>query len=59
MLQSVFHTAVDYPDKYGPRSEFDPWLQPPMVNIDKRSAMHQANLAASDGPVGPVPVPVM
>ncbi|KUJ20037.1 Clavaminate synthase-like protein [Mollisia scopiformis] len=37
---SVFHTAIDYPDQYGPRT------------------MHQANLAASDSPVGPVPIPV-
>jgi len=38
---SIFHTAVDYPDQYGPRT------------------MHQANLAASDSPVGPVPIPVL
>ncbi|KAH8598047.1 hypothetical protein B0O99DRAFT_615789 [Bisporella sp. PMI_857] len=38
---SVFHSAVDYPDHYGPRT------------------MHQANLAASSGPVGPVPIPVL
>ncbi|KAK0099658.1 hypothetical protein ONS95_013449 [Cadophora gregata] len=37
---SVFHSAVDYPDKYGIRT------------------MHQANLGASDSPVGPVPIPV-
>ncbi|KIX95336.1 uncharacterized protein Z520_08853 [Fonsecaea multimorphosa CBS 102226] len=35
----MFHTAVDYPLKYGPRS------------------MHQANIGASKGPVGPVPIP--
>lgn len=36
----TFHTAVDYPDKLGPRT------------------MHQANIGASSGPVGPVPIPV-
>lgn len=36
----MFHTAVDYPDRYGPRT------------------MHQANIGASSGPVGPVPIPV-
>lgn len=35
----MFHTAVDYPDLFGPRS------------------MHQANIGASTGPVGPVPIP--
>ncbi|KAK2025430.1 Clavaminate synthase-like protein [Colletotrichum zoysiae] len=37
---SMFHTAVDYPDHFGPRT------------------MHQANIGASSGPVGPVPLPV-
>ena len=36
----MFHTAVDYPDSWGPRT------------------MHQANIGASLGPVGPVPIPV-
>ncbi|KAJ4400046.1 hypothetical protein N0V91_009021 [Didymella pomorum] len=36
----MFHTAVDYPDSWGPRT------------------MHQANIGASMGPVGPVPIPV-
>ncbi|KAK1993215.1 Clavaminate synthase-like protein [Colletotrichum falcatum] len=37
----TFHTAVDYPDDFGPRT------------------MHQANIGASSGPVGPVPLPVV
>ncbi|KAK1955829.1 alpha-ketoglutarate dependent xanthine dioxygenase [Colletotrichum sublineola] len=37
----MFHTAVDYPDRLGPRT------------------MHQANIGASSGPVGPVPIPVV
>ncbi|KAF3070876.1 hypothetical protein GL218_00667 [Daldinia childiae] len=36
----MFHTAIDYPDWFGPRT------------------MHQANIASSAGPVGPVPIPV-
>lgn len=36
----VFHTAVDYHERLGPRT------------------MHQANIGASVGPVGPVPIPV-
>lgn len=36
----MFHTAVDYPDSYGPRT------------------MHQANIGASSGPVGPTPIPI-
>ncbi|KAF2091770.1 Clavaminate synthase-like protein [Saccharata proteae CBS 121410] len=37
----VFHSAVDYPLKYGSRT------------------MHQANIGASRGPIGPVPIPAM
>jgi len=37
----MFHTAIDYPDHYGPRT------------------MHQANIGASMGPVGPVPIPAL
>ena len=37
----MFHSAVDYPLKYGSRS------------------MHQANIGASIGPVGPVPIPAV
>ncbi|KAI0850079.1 Clavaminate synthase-like protein [Daldinia vernicosa] len=36
----MFHTAIDYPDSFGPRT------------------MHQANIASSAGPVGPVSIPV-
>ncbi|EON96408.1 putative alpha-ketoglutarate dependent xanthine dioxygenase protein [Phaeoacremonium minimum UCRPA7] len=36
----MFHTAVDYPNSFGPRS------------------MHQANIGASKGPIGPVPIPI-
>ncbi|GME48658.1 Clavaminate synthase-like protein [Neofusicoccum parvum] len=36
---NMFHSAVDYPLKYGPRT------------------MHQANIGASRGPVGPVLIP--
>ncbi|KAI1649509.1 Clavaminate synthase-like protein [Daldinia loculata] len=36
----MFHTAIDYPDWFGPRT------------------MHQANIASSAGPVGPIPIPV-
>ncbi|KAI0131178.1 Clavaminate synthase-like protein [Daldinia grandis] len=36
----MFHTAIDYPDWFGPRT------------------MHQANIASSAGPVGPVPIPI-
>ncbi|EFX04570.1 alpha-ketoglutarate dependent xanthine dioxygenase [Grosmannia clavigera kw1407] len=36
----MFHSAIDYPDAFGPRS------------------MHQANIGASKGPLGPVPLPI-
>lgn len=53
---SMFHSGIDYPDQYGPRSKS--YCFPYTRNANRRAAMHQANLAASDSPVGPVPIPV-
>ena len=48
---SVFHSAVDYPEKYGPRSKSFEDDSGIYGIANRLLAMHQANLGASDSPV--------